>query len=316
MSQGLDAFRQMIREHALLASETFEPWQSFWYHRPTRNFPPPAIREPAQWQGGTRLALACTQTDLKPAAQKKLVAEWCERLPTLGDVKFLWLQSRCPQELFAAACAMPGLDGLYVKWGPLTDLTPITARDTLRYLHLGSAPALAPLEALAALPALEWLELANVRALVQLDFLRALPQLRGLALAGDGNSIKYVFPETLAPLAALQQLEWLSLTTLGVRDESLAPLAALPKLRHLHLGNSFRLDEVASLAGRRPDIDCPLFAPHGEPANWTSCKQCREKTMVMVIGKGKPWLCTRCDAPRLARHVAEFERLRQAAAGA
>lgn len=313
MNEDFDAFRRMLREHVLLASETFEPWQSFWYHRPTRNFPPPPIRDPAQWHGGARLALACTQTDLKPAAQKKLVADWCERLPTLGEVKFLWLQSRCPQELFAAACAMPGLDGLYVKWGPLTDLTPIAARRTLRYLHLGSAPALAPLDALAALRSLEWLELANIRALAQLDFLRALPQLRGLGLAGDGNSIKYVYPATLAPLLTLRELEWLSLTTLGVRDESLAPLAALPKLRHLNLGNSFRLEEIAGLAGRRPDIDCPLFVAHGEPANWTSCKRCKEKSMVMLIGKGKPWLCMHCDATRLARHVEEFERIRLAA---
>ncbi|MBL8516964.1 MAG: hypothetical protein JNM76_08340 [Betaproteobacteria bacterium] len=313
MTDAFESFLANIREQLRINSETEKPWHSFWYHRPTRDFPPRAIQQPDEWPGGERLSLACTQTALKPAEQKKLLARWCELLPTLKGIRFLWLQSRCPQELFEAACSVEGLEGLYVKWGPMTDLRPIAAAPRLKYLHIGSAPSLAPMEALADLKQLEWLELANIRALEDLAFLRSLTTLRGLGLAGDGNSIKYIYPASLEPLAALQALEWLSLTTLGVRDESLRPLARLPRLKHLMVANSFKFEEFAWLAGSRPDIECDGFTPVGEPVNWTLCKTCKGKTMVLLAGKGKPWSCQVCDAARIAKHEAAFRAVVHAA---
>jgi hypothetical protein len=313
MSADFDSFLANIRERLQISSETEKPWHSFWYYRPTRDFPPRPIEQPEEWQGGERLALACTQTALKPAEQKKLVARWCELLPTLKGIKFLWLQSRCPQELFEAACAVEGLEGLYVKWGPMTDARPLARAPQLRYLHIGSAPSLVPLEVLAELKQLQWLELANIRALEDLGFLTPLTTLRGLGLAGDSNSIKYLYPVSFEPVAALKNLEWLSFRTMGVRDESLRPLARLPRLKHLLIGNGFKLEEFAWLAGTRPDIDCDGFTPVGEPANWTQCKRCKGKTMVPLTGKGKPWLCQVCDAARIAKHVASFEHMRDEA---
>lgn len=310
----LEGLAQQLREVANKASETFEPWHGFWYHRPTRNFPPPSVRDPESWQASDRLALACTQTDLKPAAQKKLVQRWCELLPTLGGVKLLWIQTRCTQELFEAACAMPELEGLYIKWGALVDLEPIRKLKQLRYLHIGGSPSLQPLEALAGLPKLEWLELANIRAIEDLGFIEHLAPLRGLMLAGDSNSIKYVYPASFKPLIKQPSLEWLCLTTLGVRDESLRPLAQLPKLTHLLVGNAFKWEEFAWLAGVRPDIVCDRFDPLGEPANWMVCKQCKQHSMLALTGKGQSWLCQHCDAERIARFVERYQAARAEAA--
>ena len=89
--------------------------ESFWYHRPEQSFPPRIVQQPAEYDGSDRLALSCTQTGLPQTAQRKLVKEWCNRLPTLSNVKFLWLTSRATQDLFDAACRMPALTGLWIE---------------------------------------------------------------------------------------------------------------------------------------------------------------------------------------------------------
>lgn len=309
MSHPLDTLRQTVQALVHDSSETVEPWHSFWHHRPTRDFPPRSVQQPEDWAGGERLSVACTQTSLTAGAQKKLVQRWCELLPTLGDVRFLWFQSKVTPALFEAACAMPGLEGLYVKWSGVTDFTPIRQRaGSLRYLHMGSSPSLAPLDVLAELPRLEWLELHNVRAAADLDFVRALTGLRGLSLTGDTNSSKVLNIASLLPLAGLPALQWLRLGAVNVGDHSLLPLATLPALKYLLLNNRLPWEAVAELAALRPDIDCDLFTPVSPPVNWLTCKTCKAKTMVALTGKGQPWLCTTCDADRITRHEQAFAR--------
>lgn len=293
-------------EEARAKAEVIEPWQSFWYHRPHLNFPPGPIREIADYDGSERLSLACTQTDLGAAAQKRLVKAWCDYLPTLAGVKFLWFRSRVTQELFDAACAMPNLEGLYIKWGGITSSLAIRALKHIRYLHIGSSPSLQPLEVLSELTHLRWLELENIRAASDLSFLEPLVELRGLSVTGDSNSLKALSIATLTPLQSLKNLEWLQLGTVTVEDESLAPIARLPHLKQLLLSNRFLMEEVASLAGRLPHVSCDLFTPVGDPVEWTQCKKCKRSTMVMLTGKGAPWSCTTCDATRIQRHEDAF----------
>ncbi len=297
-------------------AEIFEPDDSYWYHRPQIGFPPKAIRDPGDYDGGERLSLSITQTDLTAAKQKALVREWCTRLPTLAGVRTLWFHSKVTQEMFAAACAMPALEGLYIKWSGIVSLAPLRNLPTLRYFHLGGAPSAGDLDALSSLPQLVDLEISNVRAAGDLRFLEGMTGLRALSLSGDSNSIKALKIASLAPLAELRGLERLNLSTVQLEDESLAPLAALPNLKYLGLANTFPTEEFARLAGRRPDIACDRFVASWGPMDWTSCKRCKRKTMHMLIGKGKPMLCADCDAERLARHTAEFAAIVQASAAA
>lgn len=308
---GLEGLQKMISgivDEARRRSEVIEPWHSFWYHRPHLDFPPKTIRDLSEYGGGERLSLACTQTNLPAKQQKELVQSWCQRLPQLTGVRFLWLQSRATQELFDAACAMPDLEGLNIKWGAIQSSATLAGARKLKYLHIGS-PSLAPLEVLGELPELVWLELDNIKAAADLTFLEKLPNLTGLSISGASNSIKVLPIQTLAPLRALKKLEWLQLATVTVADESLAPIGDLPALRYLNLANRFRMEEVAALAARLPQVDCELFRPTGEPVNWLQCKKCKQKTMVMLTGKGLPWLCTECDAKRLQKHEQAFRNI-------
>lgn len=308
-----DALRPLLDAQRARA-EIFEPDDSYWYHRPQIDFPPKAIRDPGEYDGGERLSLTITQTELPAAKQKALVRDWCMRLPKLANVRTLWFHSKVTQEMFEAACAMPGLEGLYVKWSGIVSLAPLRGMATLRYFHLGGAPSATDLEALSSLAHLVDLEISNVRAAGDLGFLDGLPGLRALWLSGDSNSIKPLKIATLAPLAKLRELERLNLTTVQLDDESLAPLAALPKLRYLGLANKFPMEEFARLAGRRPDIACDRFVASWGPMDWTVCKGCKRKSMHLLTGKGRSMLCAHCDAARLAKHVAAFEAIVRASA--
>ena len=132
-----------------------------------------------------------------------------------------------------------------------------------------------------------------------------------------GTGLLFLFaPVALAPLAELQEVERLSLHTVRVDDGSLAPLAAMKKLRWLTLANVFPMEQVARLAGRRPDIECALFTASQGPVVSVACRKCRQHTLHMTTGKGVPWLCAGCDGARLAKHVAAFETLRAGAGAA
>lgn len=295
-------------------SEVFEPVDGYWYYRPTLDFPPKGTHDPDDYDGSERLCLNFTHTHLSATARKTLAHRWYARMPTLDRVRIAWIGGSVSQEAFEAVCQLPALEGLHIGWGKLTSLVPIRRLRTLTHFHLGSAPSAQGLDALADLPALVDLEISNVRAAGDVGFLAGMAGLRALALSGDSNSIKPLKIATLAPLATLTSLERLSLTTVQLADGSLAPLARLPNLRRLILSNQFPMEEVARLAGRRPDVACDGFVASTGPVSWLACKSCKQRSMHQLTGKGKPWLCEHCDAARLARHNAEFNALKESAA--
>ena len=310
----LKAVLQPMQDAQRERSERFEPGDSYWYYRPTLDFPPRALHDPDDYAGGARLAISGGPTTLSASKRSALMKAWCRRLPSLSSVRVLWIPGKASQAIFEAACAMPALEGLHVKWSGITSLAPLAGHGRLSHFHLGGAPSATGLEALRSLPRLVDLELHNIRAAGDLSFLEGLSGLRSLDLAGDGNSIKPLKIATLAPLATLAGLERLWLTTVRVEEPSLAPLAGLPKLRHLRLANVFPMAECARLAGLRPDLEFNLATPTGGATASLSCKRCRQRLLHMTTGQGVPWLCEACDGPRLARHVAEFEAIRAAAA--
>lgn len=294
--------------------EIFEPGDGYWYYRPTLDFPPKGTHDPDDYAGGERLSVNFTHTNLSATERRKLAKRWYDRFPTLDRVRIAWVGGSVSQETFEAVCQLPAVEGLHIEWSAITSLAPIRQLRTLTHFHLGSGPSAQGLEALADLPALVDLELSNVRAAGDLGFLAGMHGLKALALSGDSNSLKSLKIATLAPLAGLASLERLSLATVQLEDASLEPLARLPKLRHLVLSNQFPMEEVARLAGRRPDIACDRFVASHGPVSWMACKTCQRKSMHQLTGKGKPWLCGHCDADRLAKHDADFKALQESAA--
>lgn len=314
MSDDLQDALKAMRDEMKRRSEIVDPRQSFWYFRPTRNFPPSAVRHTDQYDGSDRIAVVCTQTDLSHSAQKKLVAEWCEFLPTLDNVEYLWFLSRTTQEMFDAACEMPRLEGLFIKWSGIQSIRKITALSGLKHLHIGSSPSLTGLCHLKKLPELESLELANIREMVSLEFAIGMKKLRDLSLEGDSNSLKSITCDDLSPLSGLESLERLCLRTLRVKNESLRPLASLRNLKWLLLANKFRMEEFAALAGLLPNVDRSCVDPIFARASFRTCKKCGGNDMRMLTGKGKRTLCASCDASKIEAHIDQFNRIAEEAA--
>ena len=284
--------------------------RSFWYHRKEPDFPPPALRDPALYQPGQqRLAVWCTQTDLPAKQQARLVDAWCEALPTLSDVRLLWFPSQVTQRLFEAACRVPRLEGMDIKWSRIADLAPIAQCTSLRYLKIGSSASVPSIEPLGTMTQLLWLELENFRKIGDVAPLSSLQNLQGLGYTG---SISGGAPTiaSLAPLAELRSLRWLALHRLRVKDGSLRPLGGLRNLAFLSLPNRYAVEEYAWLKTRLGTTD------HGIDAYTVidgsiACKKCRGRAMAMLTGKGEGWLCRTCDADKLDKAVVKFRDLEQ-----
>jgi hypothetical protein len=281
------------------------PWNE--WHRAGRE--PRSIRSPGQWTGGDALAIACTQTELPAREQRALVAAWCEALPTLGSVRRLWFNSRVPQELFDAACRLPGLQGLWLKWNGLQDIAAAEGHATLSHLHLGESSRLASLAPLHRMPALRWFQVDGVRHQPTLEPLRGLAALEGLGFTGgDGKGLEV---PSFEPLSGLTGLRWLHLGAVRPADGSLRPLAALTQLRWLGLPNRFEMAEYAALSRvlstTRGDWLAPFERFH---RSVFPCPKCKANGRVMTTGRGSRLLCPDCDAGALAKKVAAWEAAR------
>jgi len=222
----------------------------YWYHDPRTS--PPVLTRPEELTDSDRLCVACTQTGLPARQQTALVQQWCQVLPTLNGVRTLWLTTRVPQALFDAACRMPSLEGLWIKWSAVTNITGIQGLTSLRYFHLGSSTALRSIHPLAELTRLKWLGLENLKHISALDPIGTLTQLEGLTLEGSTWSTWKV--RTLAPLSSLHNLRYLSLVGLRADDRTLGPLFALRTLEKFVAAAWWDDEELQEIRRRNPRL--------------------------------------------------------------
>jgi Leucine-rich repeat (LRR) protein len=226
--------------------------KGFWYYRPEEGFPPPSIREPEHCSGLSEANIVCTQTNLPPRQQAALVERWCEALPTLLELEILWFQCKVPQALFDAACLIPNLRGLYVKWSGIKRIDALAGARQLRFFRLGSSSQVESIDPLTELRQLVWLELENIKRISDLAPLSALQALQGLAVEGSMWSTQRV--ESLAPLGQLRELRYLNLANLRARDKTLSALYSLSALQTLRVANWWREEELRELRRRNPTL--------------------------------------------------------------
>ena len=270
---------------------------------------PRAITRPEEFRGGSSVAVFCTQTGLGAAAQRRLVDEWCSTLPTLNSVTHVWFHSKVPQALFEAACQMPSVDGIWIKWSGIEDLEPLSTMKRLSALHLGSSARITSIDPLVRLPKLKYLNLENLKLIKDLSPLSRLSTLTQLSTTGAFPNTAWEV-DSLEPIGELTSLEYFTMGMLRPKSLSLRPLAGLKRLRFLGLDNRLPMSEYAWLSRRLPNTECMRFAPYVPVAkSWgIECRKCKSsKDVVLVTGKGGPHLCTRCDAAKLANHVAAYE---------
>jgi hypothetical protein len=224
----------------------------YFWHYSSDTTPKPLV-DPRDLRPSDRLCVAATQTGLSSAKQKALVKEWCDLLPTLGEVRLLWLSSKVPQVLLEAACRMPALEGLWIKWSGVSSIASLANLTNLRYFHLGSSAKLESIDPLAAMTRLKWLGLENLSRVRELDPLAALTNLEGLAL--DGSMYSTWTVATLAPIGQLRGLRYLSLANLRAEDRTLGPLLGLRNLETLVTARWWDDAELAELRRKNPALE-------------------------------------------------------------
>jgi len=224
----------------------------FWYWRPDESFPPQPIIQTIQFAGEERLNVAATQTNLSSSRQKHIVDEWCDFLPTLSNVRLLWFTSRVPQKLFEAACRVPNLEGLYIKWSGISTLAPLAGATHLRYFHLGPSADVASIAPLGEIGQLRWLGLELLSNVRDFSPIGRLVGLDGLSLDGSLGTMWRV--NTLAPLRSLASLRYLSIANLGTDDMTLSGLFPLTNLAAFHHAKWWKCDELEEIRRRNPAL--------------------------------------------------------------
>lgn len=205
-----------------------------------------AIRDVEDYKPGEALSLVITQLeDVTPAQQKKLVNRWCALLPTLKEVRFLAFSSRVTQEMFDAACAMPNIETLFVKWSAVTHLRALPAARKLTQLRIGASSKLEGIEELAQMRNLTRLGLEQFN---KIDDFAPISDLRQLEYLGiDGSIWTRQRLRSLRPLAQLTELRHLSLTNTQAADKSFDPLLGLHKLERFYCSWNYPEAEFAKL---------------------------------------------------------------------
>lgn len=272
---------------------------------------PRSIAYPEEGGDAEALRLSWDLGAVDDKEKKKVVQAWVKKLPTLKQLKRLNLWVQVNQAVFDAACTLPNLEVLQIKWSSMQDIGAISNLSRLKALYIGSSTRVKSIEPLATLPTLEMLELENFKLISDFSPLTKLKTLQSLAVTGSMWSRQAV--GSLEPFAAMTWLSHLALDTSSV--SSLKPLSGLTGLKTLGLGGRLPFEEYAWLSAKLPHTECQRFEPYFELSSmgYSACKSCRKDSMVMLTGKGKSVLCKDCDAAKLAQHVDKFLAARAAA---
>lgn len=202
-----------------------------------------------------RIAVQATQLEdrgIESRSEARLVLrEWIEYLAgpqtRVREIDFV---SRVPQELLAAVAGQTQLTSLSVKWGPYTDLEPLTALRRLEQLTLGGSSALVDLSPLRRLLSLRSLGIGDAYRVTDFSPLASLTGLQSLSIGGEIGSDRRVHLPDLSWLAPMRELRTLYLGGTRIAPAQLEILRDLPKLVTIviPLRRSYR-GLVASYAG-------------------------------------------------------------------
>jgi len=275
---------------------------------------PKSIASYGDYDGGERLRLSWDLSRITEKEKKQAIKQWSEKLHELGNVRWLSLWSHVTPPLIEAACRMPGLECLQIKWSNVRDISAIGNLQQLRYLYVGSSTRIESIESLAALSNLRLLEIENFKLISDFSPLVRLTSLESLAVTGSMWARQDV--GTLETFAQMTWLQSLAVDTSKVK--TLRPLANLRRLKSIDIGNRLPMSEYAWLSAMLPDTECRWFMPYLNlsGSGFSRCAKCKEDSKVMLTGKGAKVLCRFCNSQQLERHEAAFDAVKEQARSA
>ena len=225
-------------------------------------------------------------------------------LPRYKDLRSLWCFD-IEAESFDAICNCDTLESLYLDNVKVESFYSLKKLPQLKVLGVERCSRVTSLVDFGNLDQLGGLAISHFQNVHEIEPLARLQNLRALAV--EGSMWKAMNVKTLKPLGCLTNLESLSLGNLRVEDQSLRPLASLSGLKQLNVTRFYSMEEFVSLSQKLTGANCCWFRPYVDMGPSIKCKVCAKPTMVMLSGKGKPTLCSKCDKEKLSGHIRKWE---------
>ncbi len=218
--------------------------EGYWYYRPGEAFPPPGLSDPDKYSGEGRLSITGAPS-ISSKDQAKLTKRWIQVLPSLVNVRILWVSDKVSQVMFEAICGMHGLEALWLKWSGIKSIESVLKLKQLQSLHIGSSSQLQSVTPLTQLKQLRWLELENIKHIQDISPIGECTQLLGLGIDGSMWTTQKI--KSLGPLGNLGELRYLSITNLRSEDKTLKPIYRLRNLQRFHAAKWWEPVEIEEL---------------------------------------------------------------------
>jgi len=202
---------------------------------------------------------------------------------------------------FAAVNSRLDVEVLSIFEARVTDITPLATLTRLKHLKIEWATKTEDISPLSQLTSLESLSLCHMTKARDLGPVSALSRLTSFAFTGGFNA--QVTANSLEPLAQLENLEDLELSSLKVLEGGLRPLARCKALKRLHVSNQFAIEDYAYLAGgaagHQVQQVCALDTVYGRQSNAYRQKGA-DLTPYLRLQAGR---CSRSQVPQPSREI-------------
>lgn len=230
----------------------------FWVWNKENDFPPDSITFPSQYNGQTKLNVACTQrSDLTSTQQKNLIKEWADFLPSCKNIELLWFTTTTPQTIFESACLLDNLVGLNIKNSNINSLDNLSKLKCLKYLRIGDSPKIDSIEALQNLTNLEVLVIENFKHISDFSLLKVLTNLKFLTI--EGGMYKKQNVDSFQFLADFKNLIYLSTAMINSTSKSIDAVFNLKNLKTINWAFDLTKSEMEKLKQELPNLK---YLPH------------------------------------------------------
>jgi hypothetical protein len=230
----------------------------FWVWDKKNEFPPDSITFPTQYNGQTKLNVACTQrSNLTPTQQKNLIKEWADFLPSCKNTEFLWFTTTTSQLLFESACLLDNLVGLNIKNSNIKSLDNLSKLKHLKYLRIGDSSKIESIQALQNLTNLEVLVIENFKNISDFSSLKDLTNLKFLTI--EGGMYKKQDVDNFKFLADLRNLIYLSTAMINSTSKSIDIIFNLKNLQTINWAFDLTKSEMERLKQELPKLK---YLPH------------------------------------------------------
>lgn len=205
----------------------------YWYH----HRPPTVIKELESYNNSEDLALCFTDT--------KSQKEWCKVLPTLNNVKHLWILSNIKKETFESICSLKSLETLELFiCNSINDISSLQNLQNLKHLSLGGCTKVESLDTFKTMNLIT-LHLENIKKLTTFDMLDTMLGLEGLAICGSMWTTQKI--DNFEFISKLVNLKYLDITNTRSNSKNFTPLLNLKQLKRFSSSFFYPQEEFEKL---------------------------------------------------------------------